>query len=224
MSIALDHVVVAAPDLRRLVDSFTELTGITPIPGGRHDFGTANALVPLAGPAGSYIELIGPDPDAEAGLLSDVFAIASTRTAAPRVAAWCVRPSSLEGFVDLYRELRVEPNSIEPMVRHAPDGSTLTWRLIHPVSGLDHAPLPFAIDWLDTAHPSTVAAAEASVVSLTVRGGGEALAAIAQHFVPDLAAVVRLAGGEPHLDLVLRTPNGEVDLADLVASSGRSTR
>lgn len=215
MSIALDHVAVAAPDLRDLVDRFTALTGIAPTPGGRHDFGTANALVPLAGPQGSYIELIGPDPDAEHGLLMDVFGIASTSATRPRVAAWCVRPDSLESFVDLYRELGVEPNTIHPMARHAPDGTTLSWRLIHPVSGVDHAPLPFAIDWFDTPHPSGIAEPQASVVSLTVRGGGAALASVAGHFAPDLAQVVHLADGVPALELVLRTPRGEVSLADL---------
>src|SRR5699024_9213950 len=97
MTTHLDHIVIAAPDLNELVTRFTELTGITPVEGGRHNTGSANALVPLSQPAGSYIELIGPDPEAEK-LTEDNFALASSAATEPRVAAWCVRPDDLDDF------------------------------------------------------------------------------------------------------------------------------
>lgn len=51
--------------------------------------------------------------------------------------------------------------------------------------------------------------------SLTITGGRAPLTAIAQHFAPALADVVHLAEGDPQLDLVLRTPRGDVSLCDL---------
>lgn len=94
MGTQIDHIVIAAPNLKDLVSRFEKLTGVKAVAGGRHDTGTANALVPLKEPKGSYLELIGPDPEADA-VTQDNFAIATTQSTEPRVAAWCVRPDDL---------------------------------------------------------------------------------------------------------------------------------
>lgn len=97
MGTQIDHIVIAAPNLKDLVSRFEKLTGVKAVAGGRHDTGTANALVPLKEPKGSYLELIGPDPEADA-VTQDNFAIATTQSTEPRVAAWCVRPDDLEAL------------------------------------------------------------------------------------------------------------------------------
>ncbi len=195
----LDHIVIAAPDLNELVSRFTELTGITPVKGGRHDVGSANALVPLLTPEGSYIELIGPDPEAEE-LREDNFALASTTATEPRVAAWCVRPDDLDQFA---AEAGAE---IKEMSRETPDGSTLSWRLIKPTPGVDYAPEPFAIDWLNSDHPSTVEEPVVVLKQLTIRGGTA---------IDNLPEEIVFEEGEPFLELILDTPKGLVNLQDI---------
>lgn len=211
MKSELDHIVIAAPDLHELVSRFIELTGITPVPGGRHDAGTINALVPLSEPHGSYIELIGIDPEAEK-VTADYFALATTKSTEPRVAAWCIRPTSLDELAVQYEKLGIEPAHVGEMDRHTPDGSVLSWRLIRPASGVDYSPIPFAIDWQQSAHPSTIDSAVASVDSLAIHGGGTTLEMLSEDFSADLRAVLELKDGEPFLDLILTTPKGRVSL------------
>ncbi|ALC04707.1 hypothetical protein CDES_01135 [Corynebacterium deserti GIMN1.010] len=198
MTAYIDHIVIAATDLNDLVTRFTQLTGVEPIPGGRHDFGTANALVPMSTPEGSYLELIGPDPEADA-VTEDNFAIASTSTKNPRVAGWCIRPEDL-GKLAQQRGTRTEA-----MSRHTPEGTTLSWRLIVPERGVDYAPVPFAIDWEDSPHPSKIAEPKAGIHSLKVQG--------AESF--EVEFPVEFAEGEPYLELVLDTPKGQVNLKDI---------
>lgn len=209
MPTKLDHIVIAAPDLNELISRFTRLTGIRPVPGGRHSTGTANAIVPLAAPAGSYIELIGPDPEATAPLdpatTPDNFAILSTSDTGPRVAAWCVRPADL----DAYARDNGSPE-IEEMSRLTPEGELLSWRLIPAERGVDHAPTPFAIDWLDSAHPSASALGSGSVVQLRLRGGR-----IPEGLAPEVQDFLVVEDGEPLLELLLDTPNGVVELKDI---------
>ncbi|WP_080792933.1 VOC family protein [Corynebacterium pacaense] len=214
MSSHLDHIVIAGPDLNELVSRFSELTGITPVPGGRHETGSANALVPLADPPGSYIELIAPDPEA-AQLSSDHFALASTGASEPRVAAWCIRPDSLDELAVQYRELGIEPDGIGEMNRHTPDGAVLSWRLIRSAPGVDYSPLPFAIDWGNTAHPSGGETPLASVEKLIIHGGAAALEALSADFSDDLTAIIELADGDPFLELTLNTPKGLVGIGDI---------
>ena len=199
MGTQIDHIVIAAPNLADLVSRFEKLTGVKPVEGGRHDVGTANALVPLSGPEGSYLELIGPDPEASA-VTQDNFAIATTNNTEPRVAAWCIRPDDLEALA------KQRGTQSQLMSRHTPEGTTLTWRLILPEPGVDFAPVPFAIDWLGSPHPSKVAEPQVSVHSFTVWGPS----------IPaDLPEQVDFKQGEPFLKLVLESPKGRVDLSDL---------
>ena len=59
---AIDHLVLAGPDLAMMSSMWREATGINPMPGGAHtDMGTRNELVGID--STTYIELIGPDPD-----------------------------------------------------------------------------------------------------------------------------------------------------------------
>lgn len=209
MPIKLDHIVIAAPDLNELISRFTRLTGIEAIPGGRHSTGTANALVPLESPAGSYIELIGPDPAATASLAEldapDNFALRTSAATEPRVAAWCVRPDDL----DAYARDNDSPG-IEEMSRETPQGEVLNWRLIPAERGVDHAPTPFAIDWLNSAHPSAAALGSGQIVQLRLRGGR-----IPEGLAPEVLDFLLVEEGEPLIELVLDTPNGVVELKDI---------
>lgn len=211
-SAELDHIVLAGGDLAELVDAFAEATGITPLSGGRHPMGTANFLVPLAAPAGSYLELIGPDPQAE-GLSFDVFGLQSHSAA--RVAAYCIRPAHLDATSARYQALDKARWRVEPMSRRTAEGQLLSWRYIPPVPGLAIATFPFAIDWLDSAHPSTLPGAVASIREFQI--GDPSSDRLAEELAQVGFEAHVVASREPLLRLVLDTPAGVVDLADVFA-------
>ena len=61
MITGIDHIVIAAPSLDELIDTWGGL-GFTVVAGGRHPYGSHNALIAFAD--GSYIELLGFYEDA----------------------------------------------------------------------------------------------------------------------------------------------------------------
>jgi hypothetical protein len=204
--VSLDHLVYAVPDLLTGVAVFAKETGVDPVPGGSHPGGTANYLVGL-GP-GSYLEIIGPDPD-QPGARPRAFGLENLTE--PRLTAWAVRTRDLGAAVREARAWGYDPGEIQPLSRRTPDGALLRWRLTHRDDPAAVRTVPFLIDWGGTPHPS--AAAELP------RLGLESFTAI--HPDPgnlrrDLAAVGGraqvAAGPEPALRAVLSTPNGPVIL------------
>jgi hypothetical protein len=154
----LDHLVYAVPDLAAGVADFAERTGIRPVPGGRHPGGTANHLVRF-GPT-SYLEIIGPDPEASARPR----AFGLETLTAPRLAAWAVRPGDIDKAVRQSREQGYDPGDVQPLSRRTPAGVLLEWRLTRREDPAAVRPVPFLIDWGDTPHP---ASSDLPLVSLT---------------------------------------------------------
>lgn len=153
----LDHIVIAGPDLGELIDWFEELTGVRAIPGGRHDHGTENALVPLAEPKGAYVELIAA---AEKPVEQNFFDVNGVKEPTP--AAWAIHPDDLDAYA------KEHGKGVVDMQRTAPDGRVLKWRLITP----EVAPIstdPFAIDWGETPHPSQSGEASLRLESLEIK-------------------------------------------------------
>ena len=141
---ALDHIVIAGPDLAGLVAWFRERTGIDAPAGGRHPTGTANHLVALTvdGARGPhYIELIGPDP--EAGAVPTTFGI--DRLSEPTVVGFAIHPDDIEAVSQRARAAGVETGPVEALSRPTPDGGLLEWTLTR--GGDNAGPVPFLIDW-----------------------------------------------------------------------------
>jgi hypothetical protein len=201
----LDHLVYAVPDLLRGVADFAERTGVAPAVGGRHPGGTANYLVGFG--ETSYLEIIGPDPEAAAGLQRPIFDLETLSE--PRLITWAVRSADLDKSVRQARERGYDPGDIEPLSRRTPDGTLLEWRLTRREDPEPVRPVPFLIDWGGTARPAGLP-----------RVGLSAFSAV--HPKPgalrrDLAALgVELEvteGPEITLRAVLDTPLGLVTLA-----------
>lgn len=157
---ALDHIVIAGPDLPELVVWFAERTGVTAQPGGRHPTGTQNALVALSvdGERGQqYIELIGPYDDATGLPLPTKFGI--DRLEGPTVQTFAVRPDDIDAAVDRASGVGWETGPVGALSRLTPAGDLLEWRITWADQAAPDAPdaqrfdRPFFIDWGDTAHP-----------------------------------------------------------------------
>ncbi|ANN22248.1 hypothetical protein SD37_35170 [Amycolatopsis orientalis] len=148
--LVLDHLVYAGPDLEEAVARVADLTGVTPVRGGRHvGLGTANYLADLG--AGAYLEVVGPDPDQPEHVGPRPFGI--DELAAPALVTWAARVRDIDNAIAEARERGYDPGEAFEMSRATDDGELLTWRLTG-AGGLDGI-APFLIDWGSTPHPTT---------------------------------------------------------------------
>jgi len=194
--IALDHVILGAPDVDALAERLESRHRLPSQPGGRHaGLGTENRIVALGD---AYLELMGvADHDEAAG---NWFGNWVLERVAGGVAflGWCVRTDDLDSVC---ARLELEP---QPMSRTRPDGVELRWRL----AGLDRATvdpsLPFFIQWEvpDDQLPGRIGtaaqAADARVAAVEV-GADEA--ALREWLGEDLGEV-RLVDGPPGVQSV----------------------
>ncbi|MDT0328341.1 VOC family protein [Nocardiopsis lambiniae] len=208
---ALDHLVYAVPDLAEGTTGFEELTGVRPVPGGRHPVGSANTLVALTrdgARAPRYLEVIGPDPErADPGPVR-VFGLSSLDR--PHLATFAVGVTDLPGAVKRARAAGHDPGDAEPWSRATPDGGRLRWSLAKKESGQYPDPVPFLIDWGATPQPGLGDLPTLELVSVRAEHpdpeeAGRSLSALGVEL--DL-----VEGPEPLLEAVLHGPKGEVVL------------
>jgi hypothetical protein len=204
---AVDHLVVAAPDLAHGVPALEAALGVRLAPGGRHAaFGTHNALVALGD--ATYLELIATDPDAPApgrprwfGL--DTAAVRSRLDGGPRLLHWVARPSLLPAGPDDHGErLRLSRDALSWTVTVPADGS-----LPGDGSGL----VPSLIAW-DGAHPTDTLEDVGVRLDRLVVSSPDAPALRRRLAALGLSGCVTVADGPPDLRAELRTPAGPVVL------------
>ena len=198
---ALDHLVLATPDLAAAVADLAERCGVTPVRGGSHvGRGTANHLLGLS--PTSYLEVVGPDPDQPQPSRPRPFGIDDLdRT---RLVTWAVHPASPDDVVARARAAGDDPGRLEAMSRRTPAGDLLAWRLTP-----DRGVLPFVIDWGATPHPAR-GLPTVGLRSLTLRHP-DPVALTARLTALGVTATVGRATA-PGLEAVLATPRGEVAL------------
>lgn len=159
----LDHLVYAVPDLQAAVRDLGDRLGLSPAPGGQHvGAGTRNYLLGLG--EGSYLEIIGVDPDQPEPASPRPFGLDELREA--RLVTWAERVDAIEQHVERAMSRGYDPGPIRSMSRARPDGVLLTWKLTS--SGSSEVPqlVPFLIDWSDTPHPSRGPIPQARLVEL----------------------------------------------------------
>jgi hypothetical protein len=203
----IDHLVYATPDLTAGVKQIETLLGIHATPGGQHPGeGTRNALVAL-GPT-SYLEIIGPDPDQGKPAGPRKFGIDDLK--APRLVTWAAKGTNLTQIVAEARRRGVAIGDVIPGSRRTPTGVLLSWHITNQRAFVANGLVPFFIDWGDTPHPATSAAAGATLISLR-----------AEH--PDPENVQRMLGAlgldlpvvkgaKPALVATIAGAHGRVDL------------
>ncbi|MGX7681605.1 VOC family protein [Jatrophihabitans sp. DSM 45814] len=153
----LDHLVYGVPDLADGVSAFSALTGVEPMPGGRHlGLGTANYLVGLTDGSSTvgYLELIGPDPASPAPDRPRPFGVDDLSS--PRLLTWCLRPADLTATIDAAKQAGYDPGEPAQMSRVTTTGGLLQWRLTPDTVGEDgvFGIVPFLIDWEASSHPT----------------------------------------------------------------------
>ncbi len=204
----IDHFAIACPDLDEAITWFTDLTGVTPSPGGAHPgVGTRNALVALG--SRTYIELIAPDPLQPEPPVARPFGIDDRDE--PTLTAFAVAPDDIDDAVArIGAEAGFDLGEVSSMSRRRPDGVDLAWRLTRHIAPASGAVVPFLIDWGDSPHPAATAAAGCTLTSVAVSTPDAANVATALQIL-DLDLPVAEAA-EAAIQLQLDTPHGSVTL------------
>lgn len=211
MSVAVDHLVVAAPTLEAGAAWCESTLGVVPGPGGRHPLmGTHNRLLKLSSAAfpDCYLEIIAVDPDAPKPARPRWFGLDAIDLAAgPRLIHLVARSTML----DMHRwgliTVGLKPGDPVSASRETPQGR-LDWQILVRDDGSlgCGGALPTLIQWQGR-HPTEAMA-----------DSGVALQSLALAGLPPRAAeVLRLRGvtrseSGPALRAVLRTPRGDVTL------------
>ena len=171
VSTQIDHVIWAVPDLDRGVELFREMSGVNPIVGGVHPGrGTRNSLVSAG--ENMYLEIIAPDPaqmpfDAEGNPVQAFASVISTM-ANPEVDMFAFSATNLETIAERARELGLNVVGPTPGQRETPDGGLVRWSHVDFIGHGFGQFVPFALNWLDSAHPSTTSPTGAVIESITV--------------------------------------------------------
>jgi glyoxalase-like protein len=205
VDLALDHVIVAVPDLATASEAL-ERRGLRALPGGRHlTLGTENALLPLGG---AYVEVV---TVADAGVAAgNAFgrAVLTARNGAPRFTGWVLRTDRIEDAAATWQ------TDVAPLARRTPSGTEVRWRM----AGLNRAgdPVrPMVIEWEDptAAPPFLPADHPAGRVTLARVEIGDPSRTLGT-WLPHIDHVVVGASGQPGVQrVVLRVDDRELRLA-----------
>ena len=169
--IQIDHVIWAVPDLDAGANFFKEMSGVTPSVGGVHPGrGTRNQLVSAGD--NMYLEVIAPDP---AQMPFDpvkkpvqVFADTISRMVHPEVDMFAYSTTDLEAAAEIGRQLGLEVVGPTPGQRVTPDGVLIKWSHVDFIGHSFGQFIPFALNWLDSPHPSTTSPKGAVIDGITV--------------------------------------------------------
>lgn len=206
MSVHLDHLLWASPDLDVGSTTLGDLFGVSPIRGGSHPgFGTRNSLLSLGE---SYLEIIAPDPEQsrDANRGGEISALRY-----PRLITFAVRTDDIVGYKEAADRANIATRGPIEMGRTRPDGVRLDWSCLYITDPTFGESIPFAIDWKQSAHPSRCAPTGAILKSLVVlHPQAERLSDIYQQMEIDVP--VRLAP-RPGFQAVFGTPRGDVVLS-----------
>ena len=217
MSVQLDHLVVAAATLAQGVAWCEATLGVTPGPGGRHDFmGTHNRLLKIATDThpGAYLEIIAIDPEAPPPRrarwfgLDDPVLRARLRSG-PCLIHFVARSTRLAAQRQALVDTGHDPGTPVAASRATPHG-VLSWDILVRDDGalVCGGTLPTLIQW-HSAHPTDfMPESGVTLRALSLRGLPEPARAVL-----DSRSVHFEASPGPALSATLTTPLGEVVLS-----------
>ena len=219
-SARVDHLVVTACSLEEGVSWCEATLGVTPGPGGRHDFmGTHNRLLAIGGHAfpDAYLEIIAIDPQAPAPAHPRWFDLDSPAlrqriaTHGPQLTHFVARVPDVAGAARALRALGQEPGEVRPASRMTPRGE-LRWQITVRDDGarLFDGALPTLIEW-GPVHP-TQDMAPCGIRLESLQAHHPAHEKLAAAFMAIGLGDVQTHAGEPGLAAALHTPKGRVTL------------
>lgn len=142
---AVDHLVIAVPDLSVAVRHYRDGLGFEVGAGGRHPGkGTRNALITLDG---CYLELITVTDPVEARRAGRGELVRFLAEGGSGLVAYALATTDLEAAVDRLVRAGVDVTGPFPMHREGADGHRVGWRLAVPFGNQYLAWWPFLIQW-----------------------------------------------------------------------------
>jgi hypothetical protein len=204
---AIDHLVLATPDLLATAAWIRESTGVSPSAGGQHlGLGSRNMLCSLGD--FSYLEIVGPDPDQDPPPGPRPFGIDNLTE--PGLVAWAIAVSDIAAAVASARGAGYDPGDYRGMDRRRPDGLVLSWQLTVSKSRI----IPFLIDWGASPHPARDAVSGLTLHDLSARHPDPATVDLA---LEALGVTMAVDTGLEALLPSLEGPRGSLDLTRLRA-------
>jgi hypothetical protein len=169
--IQIDHIIWAVPDLDAGARTFEEMSGVKPIVGGVHPGrGTRNRLASAGD--NMYFEIIAPDPGQmpfdPINKPVQAFADRISKMDGPEVDMFAYSTTDLEAAAVAGRKLGLSVVGPTPGERMTPDGIHIKWGHVD-FLGHDFGQfIPFAINWLDSPHPSTTSPKGTVIEGVTI--------------------------------------------------------
>lgn len=150
MTVELDHILWAAPDLDEGTRVFHDLTGVRPITGGSHPgFGTRNSLLSFS--PTTYVEVIAPDPEQD---LTGTMGAELAALDAAKTWLFALATDDLGAVAEGARKAGITVEDPIAMSRTTPDGVRLDWSIMRIADDRWPGKLPFFIDWQGSPHPA----------------------------------------------------------------------
>ena len=207
MSVELDHLLWAAPDLDAGSAALAGIAGVTPARGGSHPgFGTRNSLVSLGS---TYLEVIAPDPEQSLEGNRGGAIAALTR---PGLITFAVRTRDLDAYAAAAAKAGIGVQGPVAMSRTRPDGVRLDWACLYVQHAVYGEAIPFGIDWHGSPHPSETTPAGCRLLDFMVLHPEPApLAAI--YAAMGIPVAVKGAT-RPGFLATLGTPRGDIVLTE----------
>ncbi len=137
MITGIDHIVIAVKSLERAEETYRGL-GFTVVEGGRHPYGSQNALIGFAD--GSYIELLGFYEESPAHPWWDLL-----HRRGGGLVDFCMATDDIRGDLAQLRAQGAHCGDLVEGGRARPDGFQVKW-INNKVSGADQGLIPFIIE------------------------------------------------------------------------------
>ena len=137
MITGIDHIVIAVKSLERAVETYRGL-GFTVVEGGRHPYGSQNALIGFAD--GSYIELLGFYEESPAHPWWDLL-----HRRGGGFIDFCMATDDIRADLAQLRAQGAQCGDLVEGGRARPDGFQVKW-INNKVSGADQGLIPFIIE------------------------------------------------------------------------------
>jgi hypothetical protein len=212
ITVRLDHLSYAVPDLDAAVADFASRAGVDPVPGSRHaESGTANYRVALSDDA--YVAIVGPDPAQPVRSPNMPYGIEALTK--PTLAAWSLRTDDLSAIVEHARKHGYDPGAYVARAKSTAGGGTLEWRMTPAIPDENIVVIPFLMQWLSDASPVPDRSPDLGILGLRVESKDVAAtrARLEALSVGSLGFDVHVASADAFaLRATLTTPNGDLSI------------